>query len=317
MSSPSITHGPPWIPNNWAFGGAPRKSVDVPVTAVFLALFIIGAATHMTIFQLNRKRGHKFIFNAVLFGFCMSRIVTCILRIASVCLPTNASLGIAATVFVGAGILLVFIINLLWSQRILRSLHPHMGWHPAISITFKILYILIGLTLAINIISTVQSFYTLRPRTRKIDRSLQLYGATFLAIISSLPILVVLASLSIPRKARHDRFGAGQFGTKITILLVGSFVATLGAWYRCGTTWKHPVPRSEPLPVYFHKALFYIINFTLEIAIVYFYALMRVDLRFHIPNGAKGPGSYAKQPEHTTRTITDGDAVGKGHDADF
>ena len=30
-----------------------------------------------------------------------------------------------------------------------------------------------------------------------------------------------------------------------------------------------------------------------EILTVYLYAIMRVDLRFHVPNGAKGPGSYA------------------------
>ncbi|KAF2853095.1 hypothetical protein T440DRAFT_505975 [Plenodomus tracheiphilus IPT5] len=293
-------HGPPWAPTTWALGGAPKKSIDLPVTAVFLALFMIGAATHMTIFQLNRRRGHKFLFNGALFGFCMSRIVTCILRIASVSLPHDIPLSIAATIFVAAGVLIIFVINLLWSQRILRSLHPHIGWHPSVSIAFKALYVLIFLTLAINITAVVQSFYTLRPRTRKIDRSLQLYGTTFFACISSLPIFVVLFSVLFPRKGTHDRFGAGRLRTKIFVLLTGAFLATLGAWYRCGTLWVHPVPKSEPLPAYFHKALFYIMDFTLEITIVYFYAIMRVDLRFHIPNGAKGPGSYAKHPESTT-----------------
>jgi hypothetical protein len=33
-------------------------------------------------------------------------------------------------------------------------------------------------------------------------------------------------------------------------------------------------------------------DFGLEIVIVFLYAIMRVDLRFHIPDGAKGPGSY-------------------------
>jgi hypothetical protein len=44
------------------------KKVDVPITAVFLALFAISAAWHMIIFQKNIKRGHKFVFNAALFG---------------------------------------------------------------------------------------------------------------------------------------------------------------------------------------------------------------------------------------------------------
>lgn len=295
MSGQPTTHGAPWLPTIWTLGGIPKKSVDVPITAVFLLLFMIGAAAHMTILQLNLRRGHKFLFNGVLFGFCMSRIVTCIMRISSICLPNDVSLAIAAAIFVAAGILLVFIINLIWAQRILRSLHPHIGWHPSVSIVFKALYVLIFFTLVINITATVQTYYTLRPRTRKIDRSLQLYGTTLFAIISSLPIFIVLASLAIPRRGVHDHFGAGRLRAKVAILLVGSTLATLGAWYRCGTLWKDPVPKTEPLPGYFHRACFYVFNFTLDIMIVYFYALMRVDLRFHIPDGAKGPGSYGKQ----------------------
>ena len=60
--------GGPYAPQTWSLGGHPSKSVDIPITAVFLFLFIVGAATHMTILQLNLKRGHKFLFNGVIFG---------------------------------------------------------------------------------------------------------------------------------------------------------------------------------------------------------------------------------------------------------
>jgi hypothetical protein len=60
--------GPPYLPTTWALGGTPKKSVDIPITAVFLVLFMISAATHMKIFQRNNKKGHKFLFNAALFG---------------------------------------------------------------------------------------------------------------------------------------------------------------------------------------------------------------------------------------------------------
>src|SRR5690242_21799677 len=66
-----MTSGP-YAPRNWALGGAPNKAIDVPVTSICLALYVCGAATHMTIFQLNQRRGHKFLFNAVLFGPCPS-----------------------------------------------------------------------------------------------------------------------------------------------------------------------------------------------------------------------------------------------------
>ena len=222
----------------------------------------------------------------------MSRIVTCILRIASISVPTNANLSIAASIFVGAGVLILFVVNLLWAQRILRALHPTIGWHRGISIVFTFLYVVIGCTLVTNITATIQSFYTLRPRTRFIDRALQLYGQTFLAIVSFLPILVVLFALVKPRRSRPEKFGAGRLSFKTAVLLVGSTLVTLGAWYRCGTSWKTPVPTSQPLPRYFAKPCFYIFNFGVEILTVYLYAIMRVDLRFHVPNGAKGPGSY-------------------------
>jgi len=284
---------PPWVPAVWSLGGKPELHIDVPITAVLLCFYICGAATNMTIFQLNNKRGHKFLFSAVMFGFCMARTVTCILRIASICKPHNIRLSIAASIFVVAGVLIIFIINLLFAQRLLRAAHPHFGWHRAFSLVLKAVYVMVVLTLAMVITATVQSFYTLRPRTRKIDRSLQLYAATFLAIVSFLPIPMVIIGLVIPRKTRLDKFGSGRYRTKVAVLLTSAFLVCLGASYRCGTSWKTPVPRTEPLPGYFSRACFYIFDFVVEIIVVYLYAILRIDLRFHIPNGSKGPGSYS------------------------
>jgi hypothetical protein len=223
----------------------------------------------------------------------MSRIVTCTLRIASLCLPTDLSLSIAATIFVAAGVLIAFIVNLLFAKRILRAYHPTIGWHRAINIIYNILFVLIALTLVVTITSVVQNFYTLRPRTKFIDRALLLYGQTFLAVVSCLPIFIVGLALALPRNGRRpEKFGAGKMSIKIAVLLAGTTLLTLGAWYRCGTSWQTPVPRSQPLPGYMAKPAFYMMNFGVEILVLYMYALMRVDIRFHVPNGAKGPGSY-------------------------
>jgi len=58
----------PYPPTAWALGGAPVKRVDIPAQTVFMILFMIGAAVHMKIFQKNRARGHKFMFNLFIFG---------------------------------------------------------------------------------------------------------------------------------------------------------------------------------------------------------------------------------------------------------
>ncbi|KAF2263354.1 hypothetical protein CC78DRAFT_284728 [Lojkania enalia] len=289
-----IPQGPPWPPQVWGIGGIPKKSVDLPILSVFLALFIIGAVVHMIIFQINRKRDHKFLFSLAIFVFCMARIATCVLRIAATSLPSNIKLGIAAQIFVAAGVLILFIVNLIFAHRILRALHPALGWHRLVTVFLRTIYVLIVFTLAIVIAATVQSFYTLRPRTRTIDRDLQLYASTFLTIISFLPIPMVLIALAVPHSKVPEKFGTGRFRTKVIILLTGTTLICLGAAFRCGTAWKKPVPRSRPMPGYFSKACLYIFNFVVEILVVYLYAIMRVDLRFYVPDGAKGPESYER-----------------------
>lgn len=39
----------------------------------------------------------------------------------------------------------------------------------------------------------------------------------------------------------------------------------------------------------------------MEITVVYLYLLLRVDRRFHVPNGSKGPGDYSGQNEKGDR----------------
>jgi hypothetical protein len=208
----------------------------------------------------------------------------------------NIKLAIAASIFVAAGVLILFIINLVFAMRIVRSLHPSLGWHPAFGIIFKFLCVLTGATIIMVIAGTVQSFYTLDLKTKATDRNLQLYGSTFLAILATLPLPITILSLLIPYSP-PDRFGVGRLRTKVIVLLVSTTLLAIGAWYRCGSTWAPPVPRSQPLPGYLGKGAFYIFNFFVEIQTVLMYAILRVDLRFHVPNGANGVGSYSSSQQ--------------------
>ena len=247
----------------------------------------------MTIFQLNNKKGHKFILSGMTFGFCMARIVTCVMRIVWATRPRHIPIAIAAQIFVAAGIVLLFIINLFFAQRIVRATHPHSGWHPLFSHFFTAIYILIVVTLIMLITANIQNFYTLNSNTKRIDRDIILYGQTFYTLVSFLPFLLVLGGLVIPRKTRVEKFGSGRFRSKIAILLTSAFLLCLGASFRVGTNFKTPRPLSDP-PKYFDKACFYIFNFTVEILVVILYVVVRVDQRFHVPNGSKGPGDYSR-----------------------
>lgn len=205
---------PPYPPRVWSLGGTPAKHVDVAVSAVFLVLFVIGAASHMTIFQVNRRRNHKFRLSLLLFGFCMARTVTCILRISSAALPTDIPLLIGAQIFAAAGVVILFVVNLVFTQRVLRATHPKIGWHPVTTAAFKFLYGWIIVTIAMVITVVVQSFYTRRPRTHTIDRAVQLYGLTCFAIISFLPIPIITAATLVVRSNKLDKFGTAAGDTR-------------------------------------------------------------------------------------------------------
>jgi len=290
MSTPK-EQGPPYPPTTAAVGGMPTIGVDVPICSVFLFLFICGAVCHMTILQINLKRGHKFIMSGLLFGFCMARIVTMIMRIVWASYPTDIQIAMAANIFSYAGVLILFLINVVFAQRILRAAHPHFGWHKTLSIVFRVLYALIAGMLAMAITAIVQSFYTLNVNTHKIDRDMQITASTYLLFISFLPIPMVILGLIIPRKTRLEKFGTGRWRSKIAILLVSSVLLCLGACFRSATTYENPRPRDDP--AWYHaKWCYYFFNFTLEIIVIFLYAILRVDRRFHVPNGSKGPGDY-------------------------
>ncbi len=60
--------GPPYAPAFQGLGSPPTVIPDVPVSAVFLVLFLITGAIHMTLLQVNKKHGHKFMFSGAMFG---------------------------------------------------------------------------------------------------------------------------------------------------------------------------------------------------------------------------------------------------------
>jgi hypothetical protein len=273
-------------------GGLPTRSLDVPITSIFLVLFILGAAAHMTTLQVNRKKGKKFLLNGMLFGFCMARTTACTMRLVWSTHQTNIAVGIAAQIFVSAGVILLFVVNLIFTQRVLRAYHPQWAWANWLSVTLKIYYASIIVMLITLIIGTVQSFYTLSENTRRIDHDIQLVGSTYFAVAAVMPIPLMTLRVILLKKAEHvDKFGEGRFRTKIRVLLFTSFILTLGAAFRAVTAY---LPRPQDNPAWYHsKTCFYLFDFTIEIIVAYLYAVIRVDKRFHIPDGVYGPGAYS------------------------
>ena len=310
--------GPPYPIMTAGLGGLPTKKLDVPVTAVFMALFVLGAIGHMTLFQRNKAGGHRFYLSGALFGFCMARILACVLRIVWACKPTNVSVAITASLFISLGDLVGFIVDLNFTQRIIRALHPRVGWHPAFNVAFAIIYSVIGVSVGLLIGFTVDSFYTLDQQKLHHSRDVQLYGGTYFAFSAFLPIPLILLAVSLPRKTQPENFGAHSLRTKIITVLCGTTTLALGAWFRAGTSYLEPRPAAHPGP-YQSKACFYIFYFTLEVLVIWGYLLARVDMMFHVPDGSKGPGDYSRTNVKEKDEETGQDEEGAGtatHDGD-
>ncbi|GIC90470.1 uncharacterized protein Aud_006904 [Aspergillus udagawae] len=285
--------GGPYASPNAGLGGLPSVIPDVPICAVFLALYLGFAATNMTILQINGRRSHKFLISGMLFGFCMARITTLVLRIAWANRQHNVRLAIAANIFVNAGVLLVYIINLILAQRILRAKQPRIGWNPVLRIAYKILYALIAGALIMVITATVVSVYTLNKHTQSQCRDVQLAAITLLLVITCLPILHILVAFLFPRSEQEESFGKGSMTSKVIIVVLSSALCILIAGFKSGANWSAPRPVTNP-PWFDSKACFYVFNFVLEILILFLLTFSRIDKRFHIPNGSTEPGHYTR-----------------------
>lgn len=256
----------------------------------------------MTIYQRNNRRGHKFVLSGLLFGFSMARIVANIMRIVWAYRPHNARIAIAANIFTNAGVLLLFIVNLILVLRVLRAYHPQIGWSKPVRFSFRGLYAAVGACLIMVIISVVYGVYTLDAHIKSQLRDVQLTATVFLAVLSFLPLPILAFTLLLPRKQPLDHFGSKSMRTKIILIAFTSTLLCLGASFRAGTAFfLRPVNN----PAWFHsKACYYCFNYTIEVIVIFTYALTRFDRRFHVPNGSSERATYALPEEFDTAAVS-------------
>ena len=222
----------------------------------------------------------------------MARVTTCTMRIVWATRASNVSISLAASIFVTAGVVLVYIINLVLAQRILRALHPQSCWSPLFNYCFVAVYALIVISLFLLIAFTVQSFYTLDAHKHEVARDVQLYGGTLISVVSFLPIPLLLCGLITARQIPMENFGKGRFPSKVWILLFTAALLSFGAWFRAGTNYLPPKPLNNPA-WYQSRACFYVFSFSVEVTVVWLYIISRIDKRFYVPDGSKGPGDYS------------------------
>ncbi|KAI1206100.1 uncharacterized protein F4807DRAFT_440812 [Annulohypoxylon truncatum] len=296
--------GPPYAPTTASVGGLPSVIPDVPISAVFVAMYVAFAAFNMTIYQINSRRGHKFIPSVALFGFCMARIMTLVLRIVWSTRHTNVSLAVAANIFVNAGILIIYVLNLIFAQRILRARQPAIGWHMSLRILYRILFVGIACALIMVITALVLSVYSLDSYTLRACRDVQLTSGTYLLVFTTIPVFLIATAYLLPSSPAKETFGEGSMRSKTIIVLLVTCLCMMNSGFKVGTAWSAPRPANNP--AWYHgKAPFYVFNFALEIIILSILASTRIDKRFYIPDGSREPGHYSRRVESPTENVSD------------
>ncbi|PVG00643.1 hypothetical protein CPB86DRAFT_782478 [Serendipita vermifera] len=185
---PGTTHTGPFV--GTPAGGIPNNT-DIILSSIFIALFLfVGIYFHLRIFHAYKK---KFIWSILCFGFCMARIAALSFRIVTAKHPRDKTLNIIAQVFIAAGVVLLFFVNLQMARRFWGQLHPQHA--RPVKIFINSFAALIIPVLAMVITTVVQSFLTTDPHILSIDRKVRLVASVFLVFLAFLPIPVVLLVL--------------------------------------------------------------------------------------------------------------------------
>lgn len=233
-----------------------------------------------------------------LIGLCKIRIATMSLRIAWARYPNNISLGIAANVFVYVGSIILLIINWFFVQRVVRAQHQRFGWSTPYRVFHRIALAILVITLLMSIVANVWRSFTINDEKLHVFRILILINQTYFTVFVLAPAVIIAISLLVPRDGT-EKFGAGRLRNNISILLLAVAVVSTGQIFRCIINWipQTPIRDADGSPIeppwYLGKACFYCFNFATEIIVIIMYALVRVDLRFHIPNGSRMSGDYS------------------------
>lgn len=235
------------------------------------------------------------------------------MRIVWATRPMNARIAIAAQILNNAGVLLLYIVNLVFAQRILRATHPLLGWSKALRIVFAVLYVLVLVALILVITLTVMIFYTLDPTVRSEGAWIQKGASIYLLLVAFLPLPILAVAFLKPRTHDIDHFGHGTLGQKALLLLFTSCLCTVIAGFKLGTALMPARPATDPAP-YDSRACFYIFGFTFEILCLLAFLTFRVDQKFHVPDGSSKVRTYAVEQittpgEGDPRATASGDSV--------
>lgn len=266
-STPALTSGP---------GGVPTTTLDFPICIVLIVLYAANATMHMRRF---RQSTQQFILSALTFGFCMSRIVTWSMRSVWAFHQSNKGVIIAANIFLGAGIILLFAVNMQLSFRLYKALHPSAHGNKIKSLMLATQLSLVVL-LVLTVVPGVQSFLTTNPNTFAIDSTFRKFSIIYLTVYSGLPVFFTLfVVLTVPREQKSI---TRHVYRKAIVIIIASALLALEMGVRTAQTFNKPGQH----PWFMSKEAFYLLIPLPELIVLALYALMDLPHLFGDSNAA-------------------------------
>lgn len=255
-------------------------SDDIPPLAVFLALYAMAAVISVLLFEHHRRRRLSRTIPIILFLFSGERMLTCMLRIAWAHRLASVRLAVASQIFLQAGVLLLFLLNLIMAEMIWLGRKPRARTRLGLKAAIIMMSVLTVSSLIMVITSIILSVYTLNQKTISTCRDVQRAGATYFLFLSTMPLIMLAfasSSSSTPATEKHGLFHMESLRTVVTI--ISSLLCILNAGFKTGVIWAHP--HSLFQPAWYHsKACLYAFVFTTEICVLVILYAARVDLRF-------------------------------------
>jgi len=281
----------PFLPPVAILGGIPKKIPDFPASLVLAICFLAIAIINISIFKGNINKSHKFKLSIFIIGFSMSRVVTLSLRSAWSFNPKDTDLAVANQVFNAAGVVLLYILNLIFSQRLFRARHPVVETGPKSRIFYGIftaIYTTIFCMFVLVITPTIWGFFTTDMSLQHKFQTIRKVGGTVMVVIAFLPFIIVAVALAVPNHGFEGSLGLdkhykGGFVLKGLIICIAAFFLVFGAGFRAGILYTQPRPQSNPA-WYHSRAAYYVTYFAIELIVLLWFTIMRVDERFSVLN---------------------------------
>ena len=132
---------------------------------------------------------------------------------------------------------------------------------------------------------------TLDSQLRDITLWVQRASILYMLVFNLGSVVFLLLCLLLPRSSASENFGKGSIRSKSIILGVMIFFCVFIIGFRFGTVWSDPRPAANAA-WYQSKPAYYIIQFGLELPIIYGLLVTRFDQIFWVPDGSSEPGNY-------------------------